>query len=171
VPFCSVFHPTNENEVLVGQSNKKIAQWDMRSDKITQQYEEHLGPVNTITFIDNNRRFVSTSDDKKILVWEYGIPVVVKHISEPDMHSMPAVAMSPNGKYFVGQSQGNYSTATPHIISDHHIANFNSIPQSMLCVMRGVDGTDNQILLFDSFNRFKLNRKKRFVGHLTAGNP
>jgi pre-mRNA-processing factor 17 len=38
----------------------------MRSDKITQQYEEHLGPVNTITFIDNNRRFVSTSDDKKV---------------------------------------------------------------------------------------------------------
>lgn len=133
VPFCAVLHPENSNEVLVGQSNKKVVQWDMREDKMTQEYDEHLGPVNTITFIDNNRRFVSTSDDKKIFVWEYGIPVVIKHISEPDMHSMPAVAMSPNGKYFVGQSQ------------------------------------DNQILMFDAFNRFKLNRKKRFVGHLCAG--
>lgn len=26
------------------------------------EYTEHLGPVNTITFIDSNRRFVSTSD-------------------------------------------------------------------------------------------------------------
>jgi pre-mRNA-processing factor 17 len=26
VPFCSVFHPTHDQEVLVGQSNKKIAQ-------------------------------------------------------------------------------------------------------------------------------------------------
>lgn len=72
-----------------------------------QQYEEHLGSINTLTFIENGRRFVSTADDKKVYVWEFGIPVVAKHISEPDMHAIPATTMHPNNKYFAGQSMDN----------------------------------------------------------------
>jgi pre-mRNA-processing factor 17 len=52
--------------------------------------------VNTITFVDFSKKFVSTSDDKKIFVWEFGIPVVIKHISEPDMHAVSNTALSPN---------------------------------------------------------------------------
>ena len=38
------------------------------------------GAVNTITFCDDNRRFVSTSDDKSMRVWEWDIPVDMKYI-------------------------------------------------------------------------------------------
>jgi pre-mRNA-processing factor 17 len=109
IPFCVVFHPDDDkqNEFLIGCQQKKISQFDINSGKEVQSYDEHLGSINTITFIDNNRKFVSTSDDKKIFIWEYGMPVVVKHISEPTMHSIPAAALHPNGKYFVGQSLDN----------------------------------------------------------------
>lgn len=109
VPICVKIHPeaSMSHEILIGQQNKLVTQLDTRSNQIVQTYNEHLGPVNSITFIDGNRRFVSSSDDKKIFVWEYGIPVVIKHIAEPDMHSMPYVAMHPSGKHFVGQSQDN----------------------------------------------------------------
>jgi WD40 repeat protein len=43
----------------------------------TQEYDYHLSAVNTITFVDEGRRFVTTSDDKTIRVWELGIPVQV----------------------------------------------------------------------------------------------
>lgn len=47
------------------------SQWDIRSGEVVQEYDRHLGAVNTITFVDENRRFVSTSDDKSLRVWEW----------------------------------------------------------------------------------------------------
>lgn len=52
--------------------------------------------MNTITFVDENRRFVTTSDDKTMRAWDFGIPVVIKYIADPAMHSMPAVSVHPN---------------------------------------------------------------------------
>jgi len=109
IPYCCKFHPNPDKQhtFISGCSDKTIRQWDTRSGKMTQKYDAHLGGVNTLTFVDNNRRFVSTSDDKKIYIWEWGIPVVMKHISEPDMFSMPYVTKSPDGKVFLGQSMNN----------------------------------------------------------------
>lgn len=51
-----------------------------------QEYNYHLQACNTINFFDEGRKFVTTSDDKKMLVWEYDIPVPIKYIAEPEMH-------------------------------------------------------------------------------------
>lgn len=99
--------PDKQNIFLAGMQDKKIVQYDLRSHEIVQTYDQHLGPVNTITFIDNNRRFLTTSDDKTIRGWDYDIPVVIKYIAEPYMHSMPAAAKHPNGKYVAFQSLDN----------------------------------------------------------------
>ena len=60
--------------------------------------------INTVTFIDHGKRFISTSDDKKIFLWEFGIPVVAKHVSETDLGAIPAAQMHPSGNYWAGQS-------------------------------------------------------------------
>jgi hypothetical protein len=36
-------------------------QWDIRTGEIALEYQYHLGQVNTITFADEGRRFVSTA--------------------------------------------------------------------------------------------------------------
>uniref|UniRef100_A0AAY4DML8 Pre-mRNA-processing factor 17 n=1 Tax=Denticeps clupeoides TaxID=299321 RepID=A0AAY4DML8_9TELE len=135
VPYCVKFNPDEDKQNLfvAGMSDKKIVQWDVRSGEVVQEYDRHLGAVNTITFVDENRRFVSTSDDKSLRVWEWDIPVDFKYIAEPSMHSMPAVTLSPNGKWLACQSM------------------------------------DNQILIFGAQNRFRLNKKKVFKGHMVAG--
>ena len=61
----------------------KLITWDIRERNIVQEYDYHLSSVNSVTFVDGGRRFVSTSDDKKILIWEWGIPAPIKYISEP----------------------------------------------------------------------------------------
>ncbi|XP_073280489.1 uncharacterized protein [Primulina huaijiensis] len=135
IPYVVRLNPDDDkqNILLAGMSDKKIVQWDMNSGQITQEYDQHLGAVNTITFVDDNRRFVTSSDDKSLRVWEFGIPVVIKYISEPHMHSMPAISLHPNKNWLACQS------------------------------------LDNQILIYSTRERFQLNKKKRFAGHIVAG--
>jgi pre-mRNA-processing factor 17 len=75
------FNPMDDaqSEFLVGQADKKIIQWSVTDDKIVQEYDQHLAAVNSITFVDGGRRFISSSDDKSLRVWEYGIPVILFH--------------------------------------------------------------------------------------------
>ncbi|MCJ1337018.1 hypothetical protein MMC09_002297 [Bachmanniomyces sp. S44760] len=94
-------------EFLAGMSDKKIVQFDTRSGEMTQEYDHHLGPVNTITFVDENRRFITTSDDKSLRAWEYNIPVPIKFIAEPYMYSMVRASPHPSGKYVAFQSGDN----------------------------------------------------------------
>ncbi|KAJ6313130.1 hypothetical protein OIU77_014606 [Salix suchowensis] len=79
IPYVVKLNPDDDKQtiLLAGMSDKKIVQWDMNTGQITQEYDQHLGAVNTITFVDNNRRFVTSSDDKSFRVWEFGIPVVI----------------------------------------------------------------------------------------------
>ncbi|GAA5879655.1 hypothetical protein JCM16303_004120 [Sporobolomyces ruberrimus] len=107
IPYCIKLHPEQQNIFLAGMSDKKIIQYDMRSGEITQEYDQHLGPVNTITFVDENRRFITSSDDKTMRVWDFDIPVPIKLIADPTMHSMPAVGLHPNGKWLAATSLDN----------------------------------------------------------------
>jgi pre-mRNA-processing factor 17 len=109
-PHVIRFNPGNNNEFLVGTVDKKIVQFDVRTREIIQEYEHHLGPVNTITFCDENRRFVTTSDDRSLRAWEYGIPVPIKLISEPDMFSMNRSYSHPTKDAAIFQSSDNQIT-------------------------------------------------------------
>jgi pre-mRNA-processing factor 17 len=112
VAYCVTAHPHDDqqNVLLAGQSDKKILQYDWNMGDVVQEYDQHLGAVNSITFCDEGRRFVSTSDDKSIRVWEFGIPVTMKYIADPTMHSAPATALSPNGNWLACQSLDNQIT-------------------------------------------------------------
>lgn len=121
---CVVFNPDADKQdlFLVGTADKKILCFDIRqadaavdpssgagtgSSAIVQEYDRHLGAVNSITFIEQNRRFVSTSDDKSIRLWEWDVPVDFKLIADPGMHSMPAVTKAPNDRWLLMQSMEN----------------------------------------------------------------
>ncbi|CAD6194784.1 unnamed protein product [Caenorhabditis auriculariae] len=109
VPYCIKYHPDDDKNhmFLAGMQNKKIIQWDSRTNEIIQEYDRHLAPVNSITFFDKNRRFCSTSDDKSVRIWEWEIPVDTKLIQNVGLHSIPTMTKSPNDRWVVGQSMDN----------------------------------------------------------------
>lgn len=118
VPNCVRFNPNPDmqNVFLAATSDKRIVQFDTRSGEVTQEYTGHLGAVNTITFVDNNRRFVTTSDDKTLRVWDFDIPVVIKLVAEPTMYSLPTATLDPSGHWIAYQSMDSqvaiYSSQT-----------------------------------------------------------
>jgi len=101
------FYPNDNNIFLVPCSDNRIYQWDVRTGAVVQEYSHHLGPVNTVTFFDEGRKFFSTSDDKKILSWEYDMNVPIRTIADPDMFSIASVTMHPSHEYWAGQSMDN----------------------------------------------------------------
>ncbi|XP_065182490.1 pre-mRNA-processing factor 17-like [Sycon ciliatum] len=109
IPYCVKFNPDEDKQhiFLCGTSDKKIVQWDTTSGDIMQEYDRHLCAVDTISFIDDSKRIVSTSDDKSVRVWEWEIPVDSKYIAEPSMHAVSSVGMSRNNRWMVCQSSDN----------------------------------------------------------------
>lgn len=109
IPYCVRFSPLHDGkEFLVGCGNKKVIQIDVRdASKVVQKYDQHMGAVNSISFVDNDRRFISSSDDKVLRLWEYGVPVVIRHLSDPTAHSMPVTLLHPNRKSLACQSMDN----------------------------------------------------------------
>lgn len=172
IPYCVRFHPERQHQFLAGQSNKQIVQWDMRSQKTVQRYKEHLGPVNDIAFFDNGRKFISTSDDKKMFVWEYGVPVVIKHISDPTMQSQPCVAVNPAGNSLVSQSMDNQILAyqVGGTVKNNRKKNFSGHECSGYSVQLGFSPDGNFVFSGDAKGRafFWDWKECRVVGNLRA---
>ncbi|KAI8964605.1 WD40 repeat-like protein [Daldinia sp. FL1419] len=108
-PHVIKFNPSPEHshEFLAGMSDKKIVQFDTRTRELVQEYDHHLNAINTITFVDDNRRFMTTSDDKSLRAWDYNIPVPIKYIAEPYMFPMTRACLHPSNKYVAYQSSDN----------------------------------------------------------------
>ena len=111
VPYCIQFYPRDDSYFVVGCSDNRIVTYHTKTGELTQEYNHHLAPVNAILFVESDKNepvvMVSSSDDKKILVWEWDIGVPVKYISDPTMHSMPCMSMHPSGQFICGQSLDN----------------------------------------------------------------
>jgi pre-mRNA-processing factor 17 len=108
--------PAHSNEFLAGMHDKKILQYDIRTpETVVQEYDRHTEAVNTITFCDEAKRFVSTSDDRSLRAWEYGIPVEIKIVSEPDMFPLVRAVHHPKKEMIAFQRGDNqidvYSSA------------------------------------------------------------
>jgi len=99
--------PTDPAILLVGCANKRVVQYDVRAGTAVLEYNYHLGAVNTVTFIDDGRRIATTSDDRKVLVWEYGTPVPFAYHTDDTMFSITAAALHPDGDAWAGQSMDN----------------------------------------------------------------
>ena len=108
-PHVIRFNPSQPHEFIAGMSDKKIVQFDTRADdkKPIQEYDHHLGPVNTLTFYDNSQRFLSAGDDRTLHAWDVGIPVPTKRVSGESLFSYTSSAMHPSGKYVAYQSSDN----------------------------------------------------------------
>jgi pre-mRNA-processing factor 17 len=139
---------------------------------VAQEYNYHLAAVNTVTFFDGGRRFVSSSDDKTLRVWEFGIPVQIKYVADPAMHAVPAACArtlpdenSAVGGGGGGGGGGGEGEGAPSGLGPADGSRGRLFPTHVVC-----QSLDNQVLTYScAEGRFKASRKKTFRGHSTAG--
>lgn len=125
IPNVAIFNPNNEDEIIVGLSNHKINHYNIITTpgEAIQIYTHHLGSINSLTVIENNKRFMSTADDKSVRFWDWQVNIPVKVIAEPTLHSMPCVAvLPPNGDSIALQAMDNKI----HVIQGHGKFKFNN---------------------------------------------
>lgn len=127
------FNPFNDDEFIVGLMNGKIHHYSISSNQVIQTYDHHLGSINSITFL-RTKRFISTSEDKTVRIWDLQINIPVKLISDPSLHSMPVTRVHPENKYFAAQSMDNtimvfsarerYKTNKKKLFTGHNCAGY-----------------------------------------------
>lgn len=127
------FNPFNNDEFIVGLMNSKIDHYSISSKQVIQTYDHHLGSINSVTFLET-KRFISTSEDKTVRVWDLQINIPVKLISDPTLHSMPVTKIHPQNKYFAAQSMDNtimvfsardrYKTNKKKLFTGHNCAGY-----------------------------------------------
>lgn len=103
------FKPDDEFQLVGACSDRRLRHWDIRvgGHKPQQTYDFHQSQVNTAMFCERGRKFVSTGDDRKMAVWDWGVPSPVKIISEVSLPSIPATALHPSTLSFVGVGLDN----------------------------------------------------------------
>lgn len=107
---CCEFRPTNSNEFIVGMSNSKILHYDMRISEnygLVQTYDHHIGGILDVKYFQDGSKFISSSEDKTVMIWDNGINIPIKHISDTAQYSMPVINTHPSQRHFCTQSMDN----------------------------------------------------------------
>lgn len=136
------FHPNNCNLFLSGGSKGVIRLWDIRSGKVVNEYVRGLGPILDLEFMNDTKKFISSSDESKsnvsensIVVWDVSRQVPLSNQIYVEAYTCPCIRHHPHDPYFIAQSNGNY------------------------------------IAIFSSKSPFKLDKYKRFESHSVSGFP
>ncbi|CAL9735848.1 pre-mRNA-processing factor 17 [Monosporozyma servazzii] len=100
----------NGNEIIVGLSNSKIMHYDIRvheKNGLVQQYDHHLSSILALKYFPDGSKFISSSEDKTVRIWNNQINIPIKQISDTTQHSMPTLDIHPSENYFCTQSMDN----------------------------------------------------------------
>lgn len=109
-PNDTKFHPLESNSFIVGLSNSKINHYDVRvSSKqgLVQVYDHHMSSILSLRYFPDGSKFISSSEDKTVRIWENQINIPIKQISDTAQHSMPYIDVHPQHHYFCSQSMDN----------------------------------------------------------------
>lgn len=134
-PNCALFNPNNENEIVVGLANRKIEHYDLTSPHSPLQiYDHHLGAINSLTSVNSDSVFMSTSDDRTVRFWKWHINIPTKIIADPTQHSIPCAAAHPTESFialqsmddtvYVIQSGGKYRYNKKKSFRGHKVAGY-----------------------------------------------
>ena len=61
-----------------------------------------MEPVDTINFVENDWKFVSFGEDKRVIQYELGYTVIIKNLFYEDLPAICRSYIHPNKNYIIG---------------------------------------------------------------------
>lgn len=134
------YHPIKSELFLSGGSKGVLRLWDIRTGTVVQEYHKGLGPVMDVDFSHDGKQFVSTSD------------IANRNSSDKTILVWDFETQIP-------LSNQVYLEAYTCPCVRYHPYESAFVAQS----------NGNYIAIFSGYSPFKLNKYKRFEGHLVSG--
>ncbi|CDH14185.1 probable Pre-mRNA-processing factor 17 [Zygosaccharomyces bailii ISA1307] len=152
------YRPLHGNEFIVGLSNSKINHFDDRvaaKQGLVQVYDHHLSSILSLEFFPDGSKFISSSEDKTVRIWENQVNIPIKQISDTSQHSMPFLKVHPDHHYFCAQSMDNtiYSFSMKPKYRRHPNKSFNGHQSAGYGIHIGFSPDGHYLLSGDSKSR------------------
>ena len=149
VVYALIF--SNKGDLLIsGSADSKIKVWNAVTGSLKFTLSGHTNSVNTLAISPCDRILISGSADGTIRIWDLTNPWTKSQVIEQYSCEIMAIAITPNGKYFVSTAKGNclkiwcMKTRKNIYTDENSINNINSIaisPDHKLMAVGNINGT------------------------------
>ncbi|CAG8669545.1 1248_t:CDS:2 [Dentiscutata erythropus] len=136
------YHPTQPNIFVSGMIQDGIRSWDLRTNKVIKESRKFMGSVNDIEFFPNGNNILTCSD------------YVVRNASDKNIMVWEIDSMTTISNQ-IYQEAFSCTALRFHPFRKHFVAQSNG----------------NYIAIFGGEKPWKLDKRKRFEGHLVNGHP
>ena len=163
------------SKFLSASMDRTVKLWDTESGEVLGRFNQQSTPLCVNFYPEDNNLFLAGLYDKQIVQWDSRANEIVLYY---DRHLGPV-----NSLTFVDENRRFVSTSddksiriwdwnTPVEIKYISEPYMHSIPRIAISHSKkwlACQSLDNQILIYSALDKFKMNRKKSYKGHVVAG--
>ncbi len=60
---------SDDNTIITSSKDKRAIQWEVETQKMKREFEEHASAITTISILNNNSEVLTAGGDNKIIIW------------------------------------------------------------------------------------------------------
>ncbi|GIQ80680.1 hypothetical protein KIPB_001514, partial [Kipferlia bialata] len=124
-PQCLSFVPDDDSIIMVGGQNRMVGCWKIPSheeekqrtlagegaleisEEAYLQYRSHDAAVVAISWLQDRRHFVTSAEDKQLVMWEVNVPSPISEVSDPNQDVITSIVNHPVEQCYCVQSLSN----------------------------------------------------------------
>jgi hypothetical protein len=89
-----------------GSADQTVRIWNVATGREASMFLETSAVVRALTLIPGRGAVAAALDDRRLMLWDYGLQRQIIHLESPDGSRLEAVAVSPDGRFVAAGGSG-----------------------------------------------------------------